>query len=528
MKALFQRKSPLAVPLPDPNDFPMRICGKWWVMILVGAGILVRVGFFIADSNLWRDEAKYLMALEQTNYSDIVLEMILGQRGALAPGVMLKFMIEWGWGEWVRLPFLIFGSLALVGFARLVRICFSDSMLTQAFAVGVFAFAPQLILFSNQSKGYGIDVWVSVFLLNVAADIFRFPHRSKLLWAFPWVAVASVMLSMPSVFVLVSIACLALMSGNQRQRCMIWLSTLLAGIVFFVLYLSRDSGFHYLPEYWNDVGKYASWNPKWWIEAGFISIYSPVIFPSFRYELIPMGAVFCILAGMGLWSFAGKQNCWKWIILCCGPIACCAIAAVIRQYPLAARLILFSAPCVILLVSYGMDHVRLKLGKFVMIPTSVLLLSTLLILSLFEFLRPQAGLLDDWRLIKAELRPSDVILTDLFQAQVLEYYRHVGMMNPGKVVHEWSDESNLQGKPPLEEVVNQLPAQSRIWLTAAAIDYHRSHTQELRAEVEEMRLLLSGQRQMLSEYRRARSTLMLFGPILDEAQRNAPDSNVHD
>src|SRR5690606_5429506 len=143
------------------------------------------------------------------------------------------------------------------------RICFDDSVPTQMFAVSVFAFAPQLILFSNQAKGYGVDVLVTVVLLNIAVEHFRDPLSRKWHWAYPCIATASVMASMPSVFVLATLSGVALLWGNGRIRWTVCCSTALAGVVFVALYLARDSGFHYLPDYWNDVGKYASWNPAW-------------------------------------------------------------------------------------------------------------------------------------------------------------------------------------------------------------------------------------------------------------------------
>ena len=502
--------SAVSLYLPNLND------GKSWVWLLIWAGILIRVGFFMADPNLWRDEAKYLMALEQTHWTDVVLEMVFGQRGALAPGWMLKGMIAAGWGEWVRFPFVILGSLALLGFARLARICFDDSVPTQMFAVSVFAFAPQLILFSNQAKGYGVDVLVTVVLLNIAVEHFRDPLSRKWHWAYPCIATASVMASMPSVFVLATLSCVALLWGNGRIRWTVCCSTALAGVVFVALYLARDSGFHYLPDYWNDVGKYASWNPAWWMEAIFISFYTPVLFPSFRYELIPLGCIFGGLGGLGLLVLLRNRSSWKWMALCCGPLFFCLAAAVFRQYPFATRLILFSAPCTILLLSFGVKFIWQRFGKVVMIPMAAFLALTLLSLSILEFFRPQTGMLDDWKIMQPSVRASDVILADLFQAQVLEYYRHIGLIDHETVVHEWSDESKLEGKTPLAEVVARLPDKSRIWLTAEAIDYHRSHTQAIRSEVEALRSLLLKERAILSEHRRARSTLILFGPALKQ------------
>lgn len=181
---------------------------------------------------------------------------------------------------------------------------------------------------------------------------------------------------------------------------------------------------------------------------------------------------------------------------------------------------MFSIPSIVILAACGMTG---WVWKPLLLPRNVVAIGMVFLLLLFsvlEFIRPQVGINQDLEILERELESNDYILTDLFEAQIINFYILKGSLEHEHIIHEWVNETNQLNKISLVEVLQSIPLDCRVWLMSAAVDYHRTHTAELRPEAYQMIKLLSSKRKVLYKRTSPRSTLYLFSPESSQMPRS--------
>lgn len=487
--------------------------GKW-VLFAIVFGVALRIGFFFVDQNIWRDEANLLLAIQQTSLQDLGLEMPYGQRCAVGPSLFWKFtMITKGW-MWVRFPSLVFGIASIFLFRRFLSKFIEKDSPVGVTGLWLFAVSPQLILYSNQVKTYGMDVF---FLLLMFLQIMELTDKKCKfsVWKNFRFLVSSLFVvccSLVSPFILGTCFVYAVVKLLPTRRALLaWLGvvSVVSAVLYWSLYLSQQSDYDYLQLCWTDLGKFAHFELMWWVEAGFITFFIPFWYLSFLKLFMPMGLLWAGFCFAGIVSSVSGKTRSKLIFLLL-PTFAALLASMMKFYPYAGRLIVFMIPGIIVLGCLGIQQLnRCRiLAKFsnwhLFIPLAMTCFSGV------EFLRPQSGFWQDRSIVEKHWKEGDGIVLELFSAQIWNYYRTSGLWDRGSFFPEWVNELEQSGKPPLNEWIRTLPKDKRLWVVASSVHYHRTHTQELRYEAEEIINQLKEDREVLFKKRRPRSTLLLF------------------
>jgi hypothetical protein len=486
-------------------------------------GVLLRLLLFILDDSLWRDEAMLLMGLRSISVLEIFKELPYAQRCPVALALLWKSMMGLGLTgtHWMRLPSLAAGIAQLFIFALLARMIFLQTKSQPNVVIWLVAVSPQLILFSNQTKPYIFDVLCATILIFLALPFFlreeqKNPRYLPLILA-SWF---SLTISYPATFVVGGIcAGLLIRNGLRRLRPLLTLCLGTAIIVLLTLKLAGESS-SYMQIFWEERYQgFPQLNMVWWGRALAHSLFFGLSSPSYlgivKLSLF-FGWLFAPLCALGiihLWRT--KQRGLLCILL--SPLVFCLTASLFHRYPFHSRLILFTMPHVLILLSYGIIHMssysRLKLIVQWGLWTAVGLCG---IISILEYSYPCKGIRYGLSYIASREKPGDKIVVDLYASQVVRYYQLLANKDKrirfphADLIYEWQDQSKSKGRPTPDEIVNRLPAKSRIWILAEADQYHRNLTPLTRISVQILNGILMKSRKVVHSLEVPRVLVICF------------------
>jgi hypothetical protein len=329
---------------------------------LVAVGVAVRLRLYAAGRAFWYDEAAVALNLVSRPLPALLAPLDYMQTAPplflwLERGVVLAA----GAGEHaLRAIAFIAGTILLVATWRLSRRLLPDEAALVALALVVFS--PLLVYFANELKPYSSDALVTVFLLTAALRVGERPE-SRRRWAVLALGGAvGAGFSTTAPFVLAGVAAYLLLTSRVRRArhaalhaglaAVIWIA---AGAALFFVHrevmddTSRTGAF--MRAFWDQY--FLTRDPpglgeRVWI-AEFGAIKSTFLGGASRaHEMAALGLV----TVLGLLRLV-RRNGVAVGALVAVPFACLAIAAALRWYPLAPRLILFVAPLTALLIAGG-------------------------------------------------------------------------------------------------------------------------------------------------------------------------------
>ena len=486
-------------------------------------GVLLRLLLFTLDDSLWRDEAMLLMGLRSISILEIFKELPYAQRSPVALALLWKCMMGLGMtgAHWMRLPSLAAGIAQLFIFALLARMIFLRNSSQPNVIIWLAAVSPQLILFSNQVKPYIFDVLCATLLIFLALPFFiREEQQGQRYLPLILASWFSLIISYPATFVVGGIcAGLLIKNGLRKLRPPLTLCLGTAIIVLLTLKLAGESS-SYMQIFWEERYQgFPQLNMVWWGRALAHSLLFSLSSPSYlgivKLSLF-FGWLFAPLCALGiihLWRT--KQHGLLCVLL--SPLVFCLTASLFHRYPFHSRLILFTMPHVLILLSYGIIHMssysRLKLIVQWGLWTVVALCC---IISIIEYSYPCKGIRHGLSYIAAREKPGDKIIVDLYASQVVRYYQMLAHMDErirfpnADLIYEWQDQTKSKGRPTPDEIVDWLPAKSRIWVLAEADEYHRNLTPITRTSVQIMNGLLMRSRKVLHSLEVPRVLVICF------------------
>lgn len=420
----------------------------------LGLGVIIRLRQFAAGRSLWVDEAA--LGLNIINRSAVVLG---------------------GPNEWaLRAVSLISGVAALLLFALLARRLLDEW--PAALAIAILAFAPPLIYYSNELKQYSLDVLVAV----LALALFFYLRRPLTAARVATGAVAGtvfIWLSHPALFMLAAVGLVAFVEAARRgDRRSLWLLVII-GLVWggsvaglSLLSLTSLTSEAALLDFWSTgfvpaplpLVEFARW---WWFKLNDLTTFT-----------LQLSAVALVAAAAAIPSLARRDRGLLAVLLL--PIGLTFVAAALRLYPFADRLLLFTTPLVALLVAEGTANLYRRLRPIGRLPAYALVVVLLAspLLQAADLLRaPQ---------YKEELRPVLARLADKWEEGdrlvvyygsylPFEYYRtRFGFADEDIVVLERSREDWL----PYFRAMDALVAEGgRVWLLFSHV-YHEGGASE--------------------------------------------------
>jgi uncharacterized membrane protein len=334
------------------EERPARWQPAWTLAALVLFGLALRSYHYLRVPSLWHDEAALAMNVLGKDFGQLLGPLLWHEA---APPLFL-------WVE--RIVFLTLGdsllALRLVPFlascaALLLMVPVARALLPKPavpWAVFLFACSEQLAWHACEAKPYALDVLAAVLLLVVYCAGKDRPVSWRLI-AYTLLAPFLIFLSYPACFLYGGVLAASLPAVWRRGRL-----SALADYALLCLTLTIAFGFLVagpaqaqrdgaIMSCWLDF--FPDWSRPWsvpgWAVASTLGV--------FRYCCKPLGEVLLVLAGMG------AVSCWRGgrrslVVLLVVPLLMALAAACLRRYPYGgARVMVYGAPAVVLLIAAG-------------------------------------------------------------------------------------------------------------------------------------------------------------------------------
>lgn len=327
---------------------------------LAGLGICLRLRQYLAGRPLWLDEAMVTLNVLLRSYGGLLRPLDSDQTAPFPFLWAVKLASSLGGTDErvLRLTPMLGGIALLVLMVPLARRILEPRV--AVLAIGVAAISPILIYYSNEIKPYGTDATMMALLALLTLRVLDHPESRPAWAALCLTAIVASAAVSPIPFCLTGVAAALLWDRNVRRSAPFrrWFPALLlgSGLVFLALYLRL-----YRPVAEN------AFMQRFWISSfldptlpQFATTLRTAFGTGFRDLFLAEGGSWRVTAGLvflipfGIGINAIRTRCGMPVLLLCTvPWIAGLTASVLRRYPFAPRLMLFSAPLVIIVVAAG-------------------------------------------------------------------------------------------------------------------------------------------------------------------------------
>ena len=329
----------------------MKASGQRIFLIVLTAGILIRLIQYFYSRSLWVDEAMLSLNIIQCGFRELMLPL---KHEQVAPVLFLWIektsVLLFGNNEFsLRLFPLLCGITILPLVYDVTRRLTADS--TTAIVVLVFfAFSRTFVFFSTETKQYCSDLLLSLLFLRLILS----EHPRKHLFLF-LLGFTGIVLSNVGIVIVTMYACW-FFSEQVRERKLDWKNWLMLAVLagwFMVCYRAFIKGHptqSVMIEYWQ--GHFIPDHPLtltfWkWLIRHFVVIYSTLLgfnehFPASIRNFI--GTAFLFVAVYGAVRYLRSVANRNLALLLSAPILIHLMLAALHLYPFSSRLVLYLSP----------------------------------------------------------------------------------------------------------------------------------------------------------------------------------------
>lgn len=325
-----------------------------WIALV--AGIALRVSQLATNRSFFLDEAFVATNIFHKDFLGLLKTLEFDQR---APAAFL-WAVKACWSligqdDWIlRLaPFFsgvgslfVFRSVA----AKLLELPF------QLIAMLLFALAAPQIFYASDLKQYSTDVLITLCAVNFAlSSDGRTSSWSRSL-GFGLFGLVAFFFSFISVFCLGAIGLVMLWQDRKSfDMRLVRLAAIFAcwGIGFVLIYLVQIRNYDPSPD-WKDLWGNAFLRTSLFSVDGAIWLRDCLSHVGSNPVGIAPASIGCLFLIFGFFRLA-RVSFFRACILI-GPVAAALVAAIVGHYPFNGRVILFTAPLIILLMSYGVQE----------------------------------------------------------------------------------------------------------------------------------------------------------------------------
>lgn len=400
------------------------------ILAIVGLGILLRIDRYIANRSLWLDEAMLAFNIVNRSFRELLQPLDYNQGAPLGFLFIEKASISLlGNNEYVLRLFPLFaGIILIILFYRLTSYLFAP--LGVLLAITLLIVNERLIYYSSEVKQYSSDLAIVVLLFLLTIPLTQF-GEVKLMRYLLWGSLAGFCLwiSHPAFFALVGISTGLVIQYLIKKDwlklkwltmgMLIWLINFLLIYLISLQILSTNA---ILKDFWS---KYFMPIPPW----GNISWFR---FAVCDMLMVPVSLSTCKLGGLlfviGAFSFFISR--WNWGLILVLPFFFTLLASGLHLYPFGHRLLLFIVPLVLILITEGVERIRLLTSKFRWLSLgswgviALLLLSTPISLAYRNYVRPP--MIEHIKPVLAYIQdqslPGDLICVDMGAKPAYDYY----------------------------------------------------------------------------------------------------------
>jgi uncharacterized membrane protein len=427
------------------------------VWVLIGVGVVYRVGRFAMNRSLWLDEIFLANNLIHKTWAGLLgpLDYRQGAPPLFLMAEKLAITVLGPSEMAMRLVSLVGGIAALLLMRAVARRLLGRQ--AAVVAVALLVFAEPAIYYSAEVKQYSTDLMTTLGVLWVGLWYHERPDARRAA-GLAVVGVVAIYLSHPAVFVLAAVGGALLAHGAYRGERVVLRRTALAvgtwGVAFvpdylwFLRPLGHDAG---LLHHWADGFMPWSTTAGPWVAGAVMAVFSDYATLWMRWPMLGF-----LVALLGVAVLARRRVA---LIVLVGPGLVVLAAAALHQYPFSGRLLLFLVPTAILLMAAAFVEPkdrRLVAGQVVLLG--------LLIAGLVHkpISHGREEIRDVLRDLSAEARAGDVVYVAHGAHAGYAYYRERYPLPAGVSTvngHDPDDDPEAYAKD-----LAELPRGGRVWL----------------------------------------------------------------
>lgn len=338
----------------------IQLYGKVLALILVGAGVVLRIKAYLDNRSLFLDEANLARNIAEQSLAGFFAPLDYHQYAPPLFGLIEKgFWTIFGSNELALRLFPLGCGIALLFLLYLLCQKLFSKTLIWWFPIYFLAFSTFFIRYATEAKQYGTDAFTTCLLLLLALNspVERFSKIQFFSWSL--VGILIIWFSMPSVFILAGIGFYYFYNLWKKQnRKHIWqmilvcITWLISFGIYYKSILSTDLSKDYLVEY------HATYfipllpeNAAAWSKLGgiLLSLFNTAVgFTAWAY-LLSIG-----LFLLGVFHLFRSNK--GYLLLLLSPILLSLLASGLHLYSLIPRLTLFLIPLILLLITFGIHY----------------------------------------------------------------------------------------------------------------------------------------------------------------------------
>lgn len=349
---------------PNPSSIP-----RWIVPALLGAGALLRLLHFFDRESLWGDEAMLAVNIASRSFGRLLQPLAYGQLASI-PFLWAEraMVLAGGMNELALRALPLAAGIAVLAVLAVVARRILDP-LGAVVTVGLAAFSTVLIRYSAELKPYTVDALAALLVAWQTIALVERPDDRRAWLRFGTAGALAVLVSTPAMFVCAgAIACVGwelLANGRSRRLARLAVCGVLWSAVFvggYLVWYRHAVGGDYMRDFWR---------------AGFLTSATPAIgrrvLMAVQETFLPVSD-WMVALGLGipplLLCLAGvpviaRRRGAGVVVLLVMPAAGAFCASALGIYPIAVRLMVFTAPLLMVPVAAGIIQLAAGLHRLV-------------------------------------------------------------------------------------------------------------------------------------------------------------------
>lgn len=329
------------------------------VPLLILIGVVLRLVQYLSQRPLWLDEAMLTINILHRSFRGLFVPLEYEQQAPIGFLLIEKTLATlFGHDELVLRAFPLIASIASLGAMAALAMRVLPSSFAYL-AILLYVFSAPLIYYASEVKPYALDVTVGVFLTWLASRIFVTTRTAskKLFLAICILGFIGLWFSQAVAFILATIGLAGMIDSVVKRRVQIfvvWAAISIAWLASFLIQGSITLGayFERFRSIWSNM--YAPfplrsyWDLRWYAETTVQLFRRPG-----GIDWWPIGVVSTCA---GIWYLLRAKP--KLLFLLLMPCVLAFTASIFWYYPFADRFLLFFAPGLLLLMTFGLWRIH--------------------------------------------------------------------------------------------------------------------------------------------------------------------------
>lgn len=314
--------------------------------LILALGAALRIGLYLSRPSLSIDETMLGLVLGTRSYTGLLHPLDYAQTAPFPFLWLVRLSGSWfGMNEFALRALPLLAGLAVpVLMWRVGRRLLPEA--TALVATGLAAFAPTLVEYSVTVKPYITDAAIALILVDITLGLLDHPEDARRWWLLGVAGLLAAVGSVPAPFLLAGVAAAIVLRTRDSvavRRLTVCLAAWAATFLPLYLRLYRPvATSDYMQLFW-EGSFFQPHRLAGWRLLGRSLVQALVARPA------PLGAILALVVLLGVgWWWLWRRHGRPVAALCGVPLLGLLLASAFHRYPLSARLLLSTAPALLL------------------------------------------------------------------------------------------------------------------------------------------------------------------------------------